>query len=114
MERDFKIIKLPISGTEVKFKAWLTGFEKREIQNSFIDMAKISGVTGVSPQISLTAEMINQAQDKTFQQIIVEVSGKADWQLSEILELHSADFDFLVIEINKVTSGEAWNELKKN
>jgi len=102
-------IKLPISGSDVELKSFITAREKREIRSVLLGAADFD-IAGKSVS-AIKPETINQAEDKTFELIVVSVNGNKESILETIMNLHSQDYEFLLIEVNKITEGLA---LKKN
>ena len=86
MEREYFEVETPVEKKKVKLKKWLTAGEKME-------MLKIG-------QESMLEWMV-----KT---IIVEPTNK------EVMAFHGKDFDFLLIEMNKVAGESTWTDEKKN
>jgi len=111
MNRETIKVITPIGKQEIELKAWLTGREKREITNLFLEKAQI-GETGLSG-IKIDSEIINRAQDKAFETVVVSIDGKTEGILEKILDMRSEDFEFLVNEVNKITGGKGDDDVKK-
>jgi len=84
-ERETTKITTPVGKIEVVLKAWLTGGEK-------LEMTKIDQKAAVEWML------------KT---IIVSPD------LETVKNMHGKDFDFLLVEMNKVAEASTWTE-KKN
>lgn len=113
MDRETRQIKTPIGGQTVVIKAWLTGLEKRKVQNVFLEAMQIEGVVaGEKPNVKLTPEIADKAQDIAFETVIISIDDKTDNLAQRVLEMRSQDYDFVVSEINKVTSLD--EQVKKN
>ena len=85
MERETKKVTTPVGKVEVTLNTWLTGGEKME-------MMKIPN---------------EDSLDFMVKRVVVSPD------VETIKNLHGKDFDFLLIEMNKVVSDSTWSE-KKN
>ncbi len=112
MEREIKTVTTPVGKVAIVLKTWLSGKEKRDIQSVFLNNLSIKSGSA-NPNYEVKGELINQAQDKTIQSVVVSVGGKTENVLNEVLNLRSEDFEFVIDEINKVTSPISNEELKK-
>lgn len=112
MDRETKTIETPIGKQKVEIKTWLTGREKRAITSLFLGNASI-GDQGKG-NINLSADIVNQAQDESFKSVIVSIDGKKENIVNSILDMRGEDYDFVVAEINKITSGAGEEDVKKN
>jgi len=103
MERETKTITTPIGKHKVVLKAWITGREKRELRNVFLKNVKdVSGKE--EPEKMLTsAEIINEAENKAIETVVVSVDGETKNVLDKILDMRAKDFEFIIEEINKIT-----------
>lgn len=111
MERETKKIVTPISKQEVELKTWLTGREKRLLTNLFLDKATVS--EGKVSDLKLTSEIINKAQDIAFETVVVSIGGKKGDIVNSILDMRGEDTDFIVSEINKITTGGVEDKVAK-
>ena len=106
-EQETKIITTPNTGKEVVLKAWITGRDKRAIQSVYSDDMVIGQDNKVS---GIKASTINDAKDKTIELVVISIDGSEEDVLNKILDLPSKDYDFVISEIDKVTTDE---EIKK-
>ena len=98
-----KIIETPIGKHKVELKCWLTGRDRRAIQSVYYEGFDIS-VNKENPEIKgIKGSLINKAQDKTFEIIVLSIDGKKENIVDRILDMNDKDFDFVVDEINKIT-----------
>lgn len=106
MERETTEIVTPVDKIPVVLKTYLTGGERRAINTPYLRQAKIKveddGST--TKNIEYSADIDNEVQDITIQQVVVSVNGKSDNILSDILNLKDDDFTFVVKSINEITS----------
>lgn len=108
MDRETIKIKTPIGKQELVLKAWLTGGEKRDITNSLINGLKVDGAGAAD--LNMTSDLVNKSQDAALEIIIISIDGETEDIVKTVLDMRSKDFDYIVEEINKITTDE---ELKK-
>lgn len=108
MERETLTIETPIDKHKVMLKAWITGKEKRELRNIFFEGIKFSGKEAES--IGNSAEIMNKAEDKAIETVVVSVNGKQEGILDLILGMKMQDYDFVKAEINKITAEQSFLE----
>lgn len=99
MERETKELKTP-NGHKVVYKAWLTGREKREIQNVFLQDMEVE--VGKEASQKINAGLANKAQDKTIEMMIVSVDGEKEKVLDKVLDLRSEDFEAIINTLNSL------------
>lgn len=96
-------INLPVSNTEVELKPYITARDKRAIRDILIGSAQLSptgmGVTAVNPAV------VNQAEDKMFELIVVSIAGVVENKLEKIMNLQGTDYDFLLKKVNEISEG---------
>lgn len=113
MEREYKTIKTPVQGDTIQLKTWLTAREKREIQNVYFqDVAFKQG-----GDYEIQANKVNEAQDKTIQMTVESINSTIKDKnliLEYVLdEMRSKDFEFLLSEIEKITSTDVEDKKKE-
>lgn len=106
MERETKTIKLPLSKMEAVLKTYLTGGEKRQIRNVFLNDAEFTSKGDQQELGGIKGSVVEQAENKAIEIVVVSVDSKTDGILAAILELHSKDYDFIIEAINKITADE--------
>lgn len=102
MEREFREVVTPIGKHKIKIKEWLTGFEKRRIQGVFLDHAEFNVDKKETSMQNIKGEIIAKSQDVTIEVCIAEIDGKKENILETVGNMHSDDFDFVLVEIDKV------------
>ncbi len=107
MDRQFKEIVTPKGGHKVTLKAWLTGREKRNIQAVYLqDVDLKASQGGAAQEYKISGGKFYEAQNVAINTLVVSVDGSKEGVLEKVLDMRAVDFDFLVAEINKLTSGE--------
>lgn len=90
MKRETKRIITPIGKHEVDVASYLTGRDKLEIaKESFMSVGVIKA-------------------------LVVSVDGSKENPLEKVLDMHGADFDFVVDFCVKITGESSWQEEKKS
>ena len=108
MERETKDITTPIGQQKVILKAWLTGRERRDIRSVILEEVKFeqnADGSDVTPGYNISGSVLNKAQDKAFESVVVSVDGNTEKIVDTILDMRDEDFDFIVKEIDKITGG---------
>jgi hypothetical protein len=101
---DTKIIETPVGKHKVELKLWLTGADKRALRSVYTDEMEIS-VKGETPEIkNVLGSMINKAEDKAIETVVVSVNGTKENIIKTLLEMRSEDYDFVMDAINELTS----------
>ena len=110
MSRETKKIILPVSNIEIELYTYITGGEKRAFTELLIGdiKADISG----KPSDGIPLTNVYKANDKVFEMLVVSVGESKENVLSSINDLPSKDYDFLQLEINKITSDFDYQEKK--
>jgi len=102
MERETKIIRTP-NKHKVEIKSYITGREKRELRDVFLNEMDMN-VQGGEPEIKeIKGSIIKKAENKAIEIVVVAVDGNKNKILDRILDMRSEDYDFVIGEINKVT-----------
>ena len=103
--RETKTVTTP-GGAVIELKTYITGREQRQLTGIFmkdglnidIETQKITGIkSGVA----------DLHQDEAFKIVVVSVNGSKENIIDTILDMRAEEYEFIVKEINKVTSTEA-------
>jgi len=114
MERKTIKIKTKESGIEVEYKSFITGGEMREITNIFLGDAEVSlGAKGTTSMNSIKANVMVEAQDKTFEMMIVSIGGKTENVVEEMKKLPLKDFDEIAKVLTEMTSPKEESDTSK-
>ena len=96
-------IKLPVSGTEAELRPYITTIEKRQIRGLLMASATLS--PSGTAMLNLRPEIVDQAEDKTFEVIVLSLAGTAENLIARIKALHGNDYEFLLKEVTKIEKG---------
>lgn len=101
---DNKIITLPASGKQAEIKTMITGLDKRNINSALFDAMSVDA----SGQAigGIPANTINKMQDKAIEALLVRIGDVKEGLVDVALALPSADYDYLMSEIDKIKDGE--------
>ncbi|GIW70360.1 MAG: hypothetical protein KatS3mg101_1107 [Patescibacteria group bacterium] len=102
MERETKKIKTP-SGKEVELKTYLTARERNELRNIFLKGMTVEPSTAQVKEIS--GELIEEAERKLIELAVVSFDNSAENIIGRILDGTPEDYDFIVSEANKISTG---------
>jgi len=105
MERKTNKIITKESKIEVEFYTFITGGEMRQIQDIFLADAEFSVQDkGQSSMNAIKANLMNVAQDKTFELMILSVGGIKENVAEEMSKLPLKDYDEIVTALNEITN----------
>lgn len=104
MERETKKIILPVTQKEVTLYTYITGGEKRQI-NEILTSGLSADLNGQAKG-EIPLSVVYKANDKALELLVTSLTPK------EINDLPSTDFDFVIAEVNKVTNGVDYSEKK--
>lgn len=105
MERETKNITLPISKLVVTLKTYLTGREANQIKESTYKSMKIDMATGQPVVSELSGEFMIQQEVNLLDVVVTEIAGSKDSIRDRLLDLHDADYQTVVAEVNSVYKG---------
>lgn len=114
MNRETKKIKLPLTGKEVVIYTFITGGEKRQINEILVgDTASFEAGTGqVKGDIPLSK--VYEANNKAVELLIVSIDEKTEDVTKILNDLPSKDYDFVYNEINEITGDKDFLDKAKN
>lgn len=104
MERETKKIKLPVSEKEVEIYTYITGGEKRQLNE--ILMSGISADVSGQAKGEIPLSSVYKANDKALELLVRNL------KIEEINNLQSVDYDFLTAEINKISNDSEYAQKK--
>ena len=108
------IVKTPINKIKVELKSWITGRQQREIDNVAIASAEIS-IENNKPNISkIQASVARKIEDKSIEVVVVSVNDSTEKVLDAVLDMHSADYNFILEQVNKVLEVRGLSKEKKS
>ncbi len=99
MNRETKEIITPLGQQKVILKAWITGREKRDINNAYLADTKV----GKDKEIEISGNRFNAFQDRALELVVVSINGKSESLLKILLdETKSGDFAFVWKEVDNI------------
>lgn len=114
MQRETKIIELPVSKKKVEIYTYVTGREKRALVNVFLD-GKVNFNADTQQVGGITSNVVDIAQNLTWKTIVVSIDGKKNGEIDvveEILNMRDVDYDFVIDEVNNITKDKDFEEKK--
>ena len=103
MSRETKKITLPQTQGEVEIYTYITGGEKRQINE--ILTASLSADTSGVAKGEIALSVVFKANDKALELLVV---GYTD----ELKDLPANDYDYLLEEVNKITNDTSFSQKK--
>lgn len=94
MERETKTITTPKGKHKIILKTWLTGGERREIINLYVENRDEGEKVKNVP--------INKIQDKIIEMNIVSVNDKKENFVEDVVNMHESDYYFILGQIDEV------------
>lgn len=111
MNRETKTIETPIGHNKVEIKTYLTGRERRRLTDVYLESG--IDVNADTHEIKgLKADLINKAQNVAWEVVVVSIDGSTENIIDTILDMRSEDTEFIVTEVNKITSNTSFEEKK--
>lgn len=124
MDRETKVITTPHSNIPVVVYTYITGREKRQLLNVYLNGGNIGFDPDEKKVTGLRGELVQQSTDLAWRTLIVSFNGNKDGDVladgtkfdvvEAILDLRSQDYNFIVEEINKLTSDDDFEKKKMN
>jgi hypothetical protein len=103
MDRETLKLKTP-DGVDFEVKSYITGREKQEIERVFYNEMELAGEIGGSVKLNKMFDLTKQ-NNIAIAQIVVSVNGNSENVLESVLDLRSADYDFILSKVNEISSG---------
>ena len=110
--RETKTIKTPVDDHEVIFYAFVTGRERRELRDIYLDMMQVkSSMKGgrFVPELQgsqVSPKLIKRAEDKMIEMLVISVNNVKENLVDKVLDMKSQDYDFVMEELNRLTQEE--------
>jgi len=107
MDRKTKTIITPVDGHEVVLNAWITGREQEYIEEPLMARMKMSMKRDV-PEIEASdaVSALTEVKHRKIETIVVSVDGNKENVLDAVLDMKSADCNFVVAKVEAIASGE--------
>lgn len=103
-----KLIKTPILGIKVELKAWITGREGIEIERPILDIKVDVLGKGIS-NLNL-GEATRLSKENAIKVVVISVGGDSENVLDKVLDMPKSDYEFVMLEVDKVIDGENFTE----
>lgn len=99
-----KTIETPVEKHRVEVKLWLTGGDRRALRSVYTENAQIE-MKGEVPEIkNISGSLVDKAEDKSIEIMIVSIDGNKENILKRVLEMRDEDYDFVIKSIQEITS----------
>ena len=110
---DVKTITTPQGKVKLVLKRWITGRERREIDNAALIGMNVTIEDGVPVIPAIDATIANKIEDKSIEVIVKSVDGNVKDVLKTVLDLHAKDYDYVLDQVNIVLEGDLTDAKKK-
>jgi hypothetical protein len=110
MDRNTNKITLPSSKVEVEFYTYITAGEKRQITEILTTGMSADSSGSIKGEIPLS--LVYKSNDKAIELLIKRIGEFTSEVLSNVNNLPSNDYDFLLAEINKISNNTDFVEKK--
>jgi hypothetical protein len=101
--RTTKTITLPKTNTEVVVYDYITGGEKRKMNEKLLSNSSIDTSTS-SIKGDIPMSVVSEVNDLALSFLIKSINGNTENILKTVEDLISTDYDYLIAEINKITN----------
>ena len=106
-------VKTPNSNQTIILKSYITGRDRRELTNVFLNGDMQFSADGKDIK-GLKGNMVALAEDLALKTVVLSIDGDSSDIVNKILNMHAQDYSFVVKEVNKITSDVYGEEVKKN
>lgn len=106
-------IVTPIGKSKVVLKDWITGKDSQAIDSAMFAGVGTS-VDGKKLQPKLSESMIADQENASIKAVVVSVDGNETNVVEAILNMRSADYKFVLAEVDKVINEDGIDEKKAN
>lgn len=103
----------PIGKTKVVLKDWITGKDSQAIDSAMFAGVGTS-VDGKKLQPKLSDTMIADQENASIKAVVISVDGNDTNIVEAILAMRSADYKFVLAEVDKVINEDGIDEKKAN
>ena len=107
MNRETIKIKTPNGGQEVELNSWLTGKERKDINDVIFSSQKFTQEEAVAGKLNFSGELVGKMQEAQAKAFLVSIDGKKDENLYEaLLAMRDKDYTFVMNKINELNQEE--------
>ncbi len=103
----------PIGKSKVVLKDWITGKDSQAIDSAMFAGVGTS-VDGKKLQPKLSDTMIADQENASIKAVVISVDGNDTNVVESILAMRSADYKFVLAEVDKVINEDGIDEKKAN
>jgi len=116
MQRDTITITTPLSKQVVVLLSYITGREKRTIDNSIVTADLQFSVDSQDKKDvkGLKGSMVEYMEDKAISTIVVSIDGQTDDIVNKILNMKAKDYSAVIEVVNNVQADKIGTDIKKN
>lgn len=112
-DRETFEILTPEKGIKVVLKAWITGREKQKIDSAmFKGVGTIGDGKRLQPKLSET--MIADQENASLEAVVVEVNGKTNDLVNEVLNMRVKDYEYVLREVSRIVEGDIPEKKEKS
>lgn len=109
-------ITTPVGKQTLVLNSYITGREKRTLTNSYFGGSLEFDVHSENIK-GLNPDAMDKAQEIAFKTVVISIDGKKDGEndfslVDTILDMRAEDYDFVVKEVNKITSDKSFEQKK--
>jgi hypothetical protein len=115
--RETKEVITPVEKHTLVLNTYITGREKRQLQNVYLEGKGIDFNADQKTVTGLRADLVDKATDLAWRIIVVSFDGKKDGVdgfnvVDAILDLRAEDYNFVVATVNDTVTDKDFQEKK--
>ena len=93
-------IETPKGKHKLVLKEWITGRDMRELKDIYLKVGNIDA--SGQGMIDIKPEVLNQAENKSVELVVISVDEKTDKVLETILDMPSEDTTFVLLKVAEI------------
>lgn len=104
--RETITIETPVDKHRVVLKVWITGKEKRNLRKPILDALRLDIAQSITKIDDIKAgDLVESVENLAIETIVVSVNEVTDKGkiLELVLDMKDKDYDFVIVEINKIS-----------
>jgi len=111
MNRETTSFETPIGKHKVTIKTFLNGRERRALTNVYLSGELEMNTDGQTIK-GVKAELIDKAQNLAWETVIVSINESTENIVETILDMHSDDYEFVIKQVNAITTSKEFEQKK--